>query len=205
MEKINGVQWVYLYIATAPLMLLATRFAVVVVREKKLPSRFFGEVQDMLRTDLGPNQTSRDRLEKWIFWILGVLAWPLVVLIALSVSLSNKYVNKRAPDPESEFTIKSAHLLRTVLPEDVERQATVNDPLEKVPAVPFGHLNPGWTRLLSSMEDGDLLWYGEVPGYRDNSAAEYGRPQYALPRGIKRGYAVARKGKVVADFLFEWD
>ena len=205
MEKISAMQWLYLYLVTAPLMLLATRFAAVVVKERKLPSRFFGEVKDMLRTDLGSDQAPKDRIEKAIFWILGVLAWPLAVAIALSVNLSNRNVASRAPDPEAKFTIKSAHLLRTVKPENAERQAMVEDPLGRIPALPFGHLNPGWTRLLTGMEQGDSLWYGEVPGYRGTPAAITGRTQYALPRGIKRGYAVTRNGRVIADFLFEWD
>jgi hypothetical protein len=159
----------------------------------------------MLQEQYKLDQNKRLLAGKWAVTFCAILLWPLAVAFWVSAFRPKPETPARMPDPEDAFDIKSAHLLRTVTAAEAESQAIVTDPLGRVPALPFGHLNPGWVRLLAQMQEGDALWYGEVPGRQLPYPAPERHVQFELPVGAKRGYAIQRQGKVVADFLFEWD
>jgi hypothetical protein len=168
-------------------------------------SGFLKNLVSMLREQYKLDQDKRLLAGKWAVAFGAILLWPLAVAFWVSEFRPKPEKPPRVPDPEDAFDIKSAHLLRTVTAAEAESQAIVTDPLGRVPALPFGHLNPGWLRLLAQVQDGDALWYGEVPGRQLPFPAPERHVQFELPRGAKRGYAIQRQGKVVADFLFEWD
>ena len=197
--------WVYAYLLAAiPALVLVRLFQVLTAPAGEL-SGFLKGLMDMLREQYKLNQEKRVLAGKWAVAFGVILLWPLAVAFWVSEFWPKPEKPSRVPDPEDAFDMKSAHLLRTVTAAEAESQAIVTDPLGRVPALPFGHLNPGWLRLLAQMQEGDTLWYGEVPGSQLPYPAPERHVQFELPRGAKRGYAIQRQGKVVADFLFEWD
>ena len=197
--------WVYAYLLAAiPALVLVRLFQVLTAPAGEL-SGFLKDFVDMLREQYKLDQDKRLLAEKWAFMLGAILLWPLAVAFGVSEFRPKPEKLTRVPDPEDAFDIKSVHLLRTVTAAEAESQAIVFDPLGRVPALPFGHLNAGWLRLLAQMQESDTLWYGEVPGRQIPYPAPERQVQFELPVGAKRGYAIQRQGKVVADFLFEWD
>ena len=197
--------WVYAYLLAAiPALVLVRLFQVLTAPAGEL-SGFLKDLVSMLREQYKLDQDKRFLAGKWAFTLGAILLWPLAVAFWVSEFRPKPEKPARVPDPEDAFDIKSAHLLRTVTAAEAASQAIVTDPLGRVPALPFGHLNPGWLRLLAQMQEGDTLWYGEVPGRQPPYPAPERHVQFELPIGAKRGYAIQRQGKVVADFLFEWD
>jgi hypothetical protein len=197
--------WVCAYLLAAiPALVLVRLFQVLTAPAGEL-SGFLKDLISMLQEQYKLDQDKRLLAGKWAVTFCAILLWPLAVAFWVSEFRPKPEKPARVPDPEDAFDIKSAHLLRTVTAAEAESQAVVTDPLGRVPALPFGHLNPGWLRLLAQMQEGDALWYGEVPGQQLPYPAPERHVQFELPRGAKRGYAIQRQGKVVADFLFEWD
>jgi hypothetical protein len=197
--------WVCAYLLAAiPALVLVRLFQVLTAPAGEL-SGFLKDLISMLREQYKRDQDKRLLAVKWAVTFCAILLWPLAVAFWVSEFRPKPEKPARVPDPEDAFDIKSAHLLRTVRAAEAESQAVVTDPLGRVPALPFGHLNPGWLRLLAQMQEGDTLWYGEVPGRQLPFPAPERHVQFELPVGAKRGYAIQRQGKVVADFLFEWD
>jgi hypothetical protein len=168
-------------------------------------SGFLKDLVSMLREQYKLDQDKRLLAGKWAVAFGAILVWPLAVAFLVIEFRPKPEKPARVPDPEDAFDIKSVHLLRAVTAAEAESQAIVTDPLSRVPALPFGHLNAGWLRLLAQMQEGDKLWYGEVPGRQLPYPVPERQVQFELPVGAKRGYAIQRQGKVVADFLFEWD
>jgi hypothetical protein len=197
--------WVYAYLLAAIPALVLMRLAHVPAAPGGELSGFLKDLISMLREQYKLDQDKRLLAGKWAVAFGAILVWPLAVAFWVSEFRPKPETPARLPDPEDAFEIKSAHLLRTVTAAEAESQAIVFDPLGRVSALPFGHLNPGWLRLLAQMQDGDTLWYGEVPGRQLPFPAPERHVQFELPIGAKRGYAIQRQGKVVADFLFEWD
>ena len=197
--------WVCAYLLAAiPALVLVRLFQVLTAPAGEL-SGFLKDLISMLREQYKLDQDKRLLAGKWAVTFCAILLWPLAVAFWVSEFRPKPEKPARVPVPEDAFDIKSAHLLRTVTAAEAESQAVVTDPLGRVPALPFGHLNPGWLRLLAQMQEGDALWYGEVPGRQLPYPAPERHVQFELPVGAKRGYAIQRQGKVVADFLFEWD
>jgi len=197
--------WACAYLLAAIPALVLMRLAHVPAAPGGELSGFLKDLISMLREQYKLDQDKRLLAGKWAVAFVAILVWPLAVAFWVSEFRPKPETPARLPDSEDAFEIKSAHLLRTVTAAEAESQAIVFDPLGRVSALPFGHLNPGWLRLLSQMQDGDTLWYGEVPGRQLPFPAPERHVQFELPIGAKRGYAIQRQGKVVADFLFEWD
>jgi hypothetical protein len=201
--------WVYASLLAAIPILASVRLCQVLTKPGGRLRGFLTDLIKMLQEQYAMDQDRRLLVEKWIFMLGAVLLWPLAVVFSVvylvSKSRPNQPVPARAQDPEDAFDIKSVHLLRLVTVAEAESSAIVTDPLGRVPALPFGHLNPGWLRMLAQMQEGDKLLYGEVPGRQLPYPAPERHVQFELPRGAKRGYAIQRQGIVIADFLFEWD
>jgi hypothetical protein len=96
-------------------------------------------------------------------------------------------------------------LLEIVNPNEVEVAAKIIDPKNRVPDLPFGHLNRGWKRLKWKMRSGDVMWSFRTPGYQPSNSEGYKGPQYSAPHNVVFGYAIVRRKKIVAEFLTQWD
>jgi hypothetical protein len=88
--------------------------------------------------------------------IAMVLFWPAAWWMKCA-----ELVNERRLAREREeaiFKVKPQHLLERLTVEEIEAREMVQDPLNAVPKVPFGHLNSVWLELKSEMQPGDELW-----------------------------------------------
>jgi hypothetical protein len=143
--------------------------------------------------------------EKVLMMPVLLLIWPLTACVA-GYMLYMEIKNPSAMlDLEDAFTCKKKHLLDRSTPDKAELLASVIDPKGRVPNLPFGHLNGGWSALLEAMQEGDELWSFEVPGYVPGRQDPPPIHQWAMPKGTRRGYALVAGGTVKADFVYEWD
>lgn len=194
----NYFNWFGIYLAIGSVTLVSVRAMVLWVQEPKPVSAWVREVYQLMKKPHGQRSFWATNREMLIFlpWIW--LCWPLSVVIGVKLAL---FPSEWKPDPQAAFTCQRNYLVREVTPEAAEIDASVFDPLERVPDLPFGHLNAGWCALLANRQKRDKLWYFEVPG---DTARDDGT-QWPVPQGAKRGYALVRKSKVQAEFVFEWD
>ena len=67
-----------------------------------------------------------------------------------------------SPNPEDleelAFALNDFELTRQVSIEEVERTNLIQDPMEAVPNIPFGHCNARWVVFKDSLQDNETLW-----------------------------------------------
>jgi hypothetical protein len=114
--------------------------------------------------------------------VLLVLLWPVVPWMKFDDWLRAR----RAAREEASrvFRVTRAHLLERLSVAEAESRETVLDPLNAVLVVPFGHLNPVWSRLKDQLQPGDELWAFSAQWQDD-----LGRPEQ------REGYVLWRGGK----------
>jgi hypothetical protein len=104
---------------------------------------------------------------------------------------SNRNSNSNSnPDPNPEdleelaFALSDFELARQVTIEEVERTNLIQDPMEAVPNIPFGHCNARWVVFKDSLQENETLW-------------EFESTRSEL-KGVQAmwGYAVKRDGRV---------
>ena len=104
---------------------------------------------------------------------------------------SNRNSNSNSnPDPDPEdleelaFALSDFELARQVTIEEVERTNLIQDPMEAVPNIPFGHCNARWVVFKDSLQENETLW-------------EFESTRSEL-KGVQAmwGYAVTRDGRV---------
>lgn len=204
MQLAATLNWFCIYLATGVAAILITRLVVfIIMRKRDRPSEGLRNIFKAMRDTRQQPIKWKDLAEQYLLFVpLIFLLWPL----AFGMVLKDRfYPTVWKPDPEDAFACHRKHLVRVVSPDAAEAEAKVVDPLGRVPDLPFGHLNAGWRALLANRQLGDLLWYFEIPGYTPGPEAPPQRHHWSVPQGAKRGYALARSGKVRAEFVFEWD
>jgi hypothetical protein len=121
----------------------------------------------------------------------AVLNEPDSDLIPNRNSNSNSNSNSNPnPNPNSEdleelaFALSDFELARQVTIEEVERTNLIQDPMEAVPNIPFGHCNARWVVFKDSLQENETLW-------------EFESTRSEL-KGVQAmwGYAVKRDGRV---------
>ena len=85
---------------------------------------------------------------------------------------------------EIAFALNDFELTRQVSIEEVERTNLIQDPMEAVPNIPFGHCNARWVVFKHSLQGNETLW-------------EFESTRSEL-KGVQAmwGYAVKRDGRV---------
>ena len=66
----------------------------------------------------------------------------------------------------------------------IEAREMVEDPLQAVPALPFGHLNAAWCELVAELAPGDECWSFSAQWSNDFGLSEL-RTGYVVWRGRK--------------------
>ena len=105
-----------------------------------------------------------------------------------SNSNSNSNSNPNSEDLEDleelAFALSDFELARQVTIEEVERTNLIQDPMEAVPNIPFGHCNARWVVFKDSLQENETLW-------------EFESTRSEL-KGVQAmwGYAVKRDGRV---------
>jgi len=92
--------------------------------------------------------------------VLVIVAWPLVV----AWWVKEKWFSGMAPAGERPvFEVRQEHLLERRSIEEIERLERVDDPLDAVPDLPFGHLYFAWLQFREKLEPGDEVWSFTAP------------------------------------------
>jgi hypothetical protein len=88
------------------------------------------------------------------------LVWPVVFVLKIRDSFKKKalaaQVEQEAEPPD--FALNDSELLRQVTVDEVERTNLIQDPLEAVPNIPFGHCNARWVLFRESLQANETLW-----------------------------------------------
>lgn len=122
--------------------------------------------------------------------LLVILALLKFIVLKWQPSLWNKNPQSALnASKEGAFICQPADLVAPIDPEQAEVNSYVHDPLGRVPNQPFGHLHLGWSQLLSYLEPQDTLWRFKAPTRCNKVACT--------------GFAVLRKNKVIAEFIYE--
>jgi hypothetical protein len=88
--------------------------------------------------------------------ILMLAGWPVALWM---VYRDKREIAKEAHrKAEAVFRVRSADLLHRTTPDDVTKNALVIDPLDAVPAEPFGHLNKVWRSFVAEVHKDAELW-----------------------------------------------
>lgn len=196
--------WISVYLISGGVIVAGIRIYNDFFKKKDEKTNWVKDVLESLEDSKPRSLSLLQALKVTCFICLILMIWPIAIAVAIKEVLFPAK-NEFRLMPEDYFTCKKNHLLKMVNPQDVEKQAVVFDPKGRVPSVPFGHLYPGWIRLLGQLEHGDSLWAFKKPGQKPPRADDKGSLQWSVPRGAVSGYAVVRSGKVKAEFLTEWD
>lgn len=162
------------------------------------PSQF---AKDLLRA-LGKEKSFKDRILNIFVYAIAIAAmallWP--AFLVWSVLKARKDKAHELEEDEPEFDCTPQYLVAKVDPVDAELTSYVIDPLNKVPPLPFGHLNTAWGNFLAEMLDpADELWSFYIP------KGEPCGPHGFSSSGEIRGFAKVRNGKILGEFITESD
>ena len=153
----------------------------------------WGQISDLVRRAHQPwPEAILERLViPAIAGVVIIAAWPLAIAFAI-------YFYRRKNDDEvaatslepDHFTVKPSDLIERLTIEKVEETEIVQDPLQAVPPVPFGHLNRAWVNFKRQIQPDDEIW---------SFQARWGN--YRSPMAVRSGYASLRQGAVVTVFV----
>ena len=189
--------WVdYLLLYIVPGFGMAMYLLVKAIRER--PSEFARGLLNVL----GKKLTLMDRIKDGAVYCFALacvlLGWPGFVIWYFKNKEAE--VARQEFQDRPEFDCAPEYLVAVVNPVDAEITSYVIDPLGKVPALPFGHLNKAWGNFLANMlDEQDELWSFYIP--MGSKVGKYQR----MCRAEIRGYAQVRDGKILAEFITESD
>jgi hypothetical protein len=120
--------------------------------------------------------------------IAMVLFWPVAWWMRCAELLNERRVARQRE--EEIFKVKPQHLLERLTVDEIEAREIVQDPLNAVPKLAFGHLNGVWSQLKSAMQSGDELW-----SFTATWPGSFGSPE------LRKGYVLWRGRKPVSHVL----
>jgi hypothetical protein len=167
------------------IILLTTLFINQKIRRSYEPRSF----HDILES------TNPDR-DKLSFKFLSHIAVPLLVLsiwpLAIFMIIQD-YFQSKDDDGSFEppvFAVKPEHLTTHMTRRDIELQEIIVDPLEAVPALPFGHLNSKWEKFIAAQLAVDEVW-----AFTADWETSWGGKE------LRQGYVLVRDGAPILHFL----
>lgn len=121
----------------------------------------WNKISDVVRrANMTPVQRFLDRfVVPTLVVLLIIVAWPLAIILAIKF-----YRNDKAPvldldlSAPKEFAVQREHLIEPLTLEDIEYREIVHDPLNAVPAEPFGHFYQAWERFREQIAPAEQLW-----------------------------------------------
>ena len=174
---------------------------------KRKESKFSRDIMKALnpRREAFLYRVLEDVIVPTLAFFLVWLVWPVVFVLkfkdifkkksqeVVAESDSELILNRnRNSNPNSNpedleeiaFALNDFELTRQVSIEEVERTNLIQDPMEAVPNIPFGHCNARWVVFKDSLQDNETLW-------------EFESTRSEL-KGVQAmwGYAVKRDGRV---------
>jgi hypothetical protein len=187
-------QWLFIYAILG--LLLSTYHLIQTYKNRH--SEF---ARNILKTIHG-KKTFADRLVDGFAYtfaaVLMLIGWPVAIL--WNWHQSREEAKREIESNKPDFNCSSEYLIAKVDPHDAELASYVTDPLFKVPAIPFGHLNQAWGNFLADMlDEGDELW-----SFHIQKGSQCGKHRFPASGEI-RGYAKVRRGEILGEFITESD
>lgn len=118
-----------------------------------------------------------------------VIGWPIAVYLGCIELFSKK--REPARQRERKFTVERRHLQERLTVPQIEIREMITDPLDAVPDLPFGHLNPAWQTFIRGLRADDELW----------SFSALWQKTWGKNNQIKAGYVLLRGGIPTTHFL----
>ena len=130
--------------------------------------------------------------------VVGPLAWPLLLWFLIEEYLKRDENSVTEPSGP-EFECRKEYLKKAMSFIEIESQNMIFDPLNKVPALPFGHLNSGWRKFVEEAQPDEEIWEFQIrPG---QPVGKWDDPA----KGTRTGIARIKAHNIVAEFVFERD
>ena len=85
-----------------------------------------------------------------------VIAWPVAIYLKAKELLPGR--TSRSSDTDREFAVESKHLQERLSVQAIEQREIVADPMNAVPAIPFGHLHKAWVNFLADLPERAEVW-----------------------------------------------
>lgn len=201
--------WFGIYLLAGALVIMLVRVVVKYQESHKAKNSDF--VRDMLAVarSLEPKKSFAERSAELAAYGLIVVIWPLIPVVLGIDKLIKKYrkePNMLFEEPkiiEGKTTFEEGcwpeQLQEEVSVDLVAENHLIHDPLNRVPAVPFGFLNGAWLEFISKIQPGDTVHRFEIKEGEPCGLYGYKSREYVS------GYAVRRNGLVVEQFQFEFE
>lgn len=200
MDALSMQEWLigYLLLGVAVVVILR-----IVGKSRK--KEWAEELHDTLVQERRARRSKTDRLIQdflvpALMYPLFVLGWPLLLMYKFWTMYRLKYPAKPPPEQEKwvreiieekmRFQLQTNELVKRLSIEEIEVTNFIEDPMEAVPRVPFGHLNFAWEEFKKKMLDTDETWSFRTKRLSDDPAVE-----------AVIGYAIVREGVPVERFV----
>ncbi len=133
------------------------------------------------------NNNSRFKIIKDLFssciaLTIGTLIWPIMLYFHIDGIINPPYKRE-------EFSVKPSDLIKKLNIKQIEQKEIINDPLNSVPPLPFGHLNSEWEEFKGKCLSTKEIWSFKAE-YKDYSNTV-----------IKVGYAAINEENVVLTYF----
>ncbi len=190
------MQWLFIYAACGVL------FTTVILIRNWQKDSSQSLVSDIRRI-FAKNRAISDRILEIIGNGLALTAVSSLWIFLIFWLVYEKYYQKVSDeiDEQQRFNATKEFLICIIDPETEEKKHMIQDPLSRVPEVPFGHLHHAWIKFLANTEPDDLIWSYEI-GVGDMITPWYSKQKRPSSKSIK-GYACLRDGHVVNEFIYE--
>ena len=200
MDALSMQEWLIGY-------LLLGVAVVVILRHvgKSRKKEWAEELYDTIVQERRARRSKSDRLIQDVLvpaliYPLCVLGWPLLLMYKFWTMYRLKYPAKPAPEREKwireiieekkRFQLQTKELVRRLSIEEIEATNFIEDPMEAVPRVPFGHLNFAWEDFKKKMLGTDEIWLFRTKRLSDDPEVE-----------AVIGYAIVRGGVPIERFV----
>jgi len=117
-----------------------------------------------------------------IAFIFFIILWPLFLVWLFKSKWDDRYTEKI--EPVKPFKVEKGDLIKEMPIEEIELFEMVNDPMNAVPELPFGHLHAVWLTFKSKIISGDKL-YSFLSLYNEKWYGNY----------VYTGYVIVKNGK----------
>ncbi len=91
-------------------------------------------------------------------FVAVVVGWPVAIFMKVKDMLGMDSYSGASAGEQREFSVGRDDLQERLSVEEIEARERVIDPLDAVPALPFGHLNSAWKAFLDGVRPDDVVW-----------------------------------------------
>lgn len=210
----NWLVWFGIYLLTGISLVLIVRF--IAGWQRRHSSNDPELTADLLAIakSLEPKKRIKDRALEIFAASLILLVWPVMpVALLIDECLKKRRARKGSENQmgiydfgeknegDGKTTVENGcwpeHLMEVVDISTVPSQHIINDPLNRVPNLPFGFLNAAWNDFVGKVLPGDEVYRFLIP-----EDEPYGIHGFRADNDIT-GYAIKRSSIVVAQFIYE--